>query len=75
LGLKPEKKEFFFAKKNQKTFATAPNSRRIFHHPGAAQGAKVFASFFKKKRFLAPDPNQAGARLTHAIECPTLTAE
>jgi hypothetical protein len=44
---------FFFEKKNQKTFATGPNSSRILRHPCAAPVAKVFASFFKKKRFLA----------------------
>jgi hypothetical protein len=44
---------FFFEKKNQKTFATAPDSSRNLHHPCAARLAKVFASFFKKKRFLA----------------------
>jgi hypothetical protein len=45
---------FFFEKKNQKTLATAPNTSRILRHPCAAPVAKVFASFFKKKRFLAP---------------------
>jgi hypothetical protein len=44
-------KRFFFEKKNQKTFTTAPTAWRILHHPCAAPGAKVFASFFKKKRF------------------------
>jgi len=43
---------FFFEKKNQKTFATAPAARRTLHHPCAAPVAKVFASFFKKKRLL-----------------------
>jgi hypothetical protein len=42
---------FFFEKKNQKTFSTAPTARRIFYHPCAAPVAKVFASFFKKKSF------------------------
>jgi hypothetical protein len=45
---------FIFEKKNQKTFATAPASSRILHHPCAAPRAKVFACFFKKKRFLPP---------------------
>jgi hypothetical protein len=49
---KQEGKAFFFEKKNQKTFTTAPTARRIFDHPCAAPVAKVFASFFKKKRFL-----------------------
>jgi hypothetical protein len=43
--------QLFFEKKNQKTFAMALNSRRILHRPAAAPLAKVFASFFKKKRF------------------------
>jgi hypothetical protein len=46
------RKAFFFEKKNQKTFATAPAARRILHSPCAAPLVKVFASFFKKKRFL-----------------------
>jgi len=45
-------KRFFFEKKNQKTFAPALTARRTLHHPCAAPWAKVFASFFKKKRFL-----------------------
>jgi hypothetical protein len=48
------RKRFFFEKKNQKTFALgrwrvsllAPITR-------GAGGSRVFASFFKKKRFLA----------------------
>jgi hypothetical protein len=43
---------FFFEKKNQKTFDTAMNSSRVLQHSGAAPVAKVFASSFKKKRFL-----------------------
>jgi hypothetical protein len=41
-------KQFFFEKKNQKTFASSARAlpRR------ATQIAKVFASFFKKKIFL-----------------------
>jgi hypothetical protein len=38
---------------NQKTFVPGPSARRILHHLCAAPLAKVFASFFKKKRFLA----------------------
>jgi hypothetical protein len=44
---------FFFEKKNQKTFAMGLTARRILHRLGAAPWAKVFASFFKKKRLLA----------------------
>jgi hypothetical protein len=42
-------KQFFFEKKNQKTFVimVLAERRRV------RQVAKVFASFFKKKRFLA----------------------
>jgi hypothetical protein len=43
---------FFSEEKNQKTFTMAPNSQRVLSHSGAAPGAKDFASFFKKKRFL-----------------------
>jgi hypothetical protein len=50
------KEEFFFVKKTQKTFAIAPKASRSLRHPCAAPGAKVFASFFKKKRFLASRP-------------------
>jgi uncharacterized iron-regulated protein len=42
-------KDFFFEKKKQKTFATAPTARRILHHPCAAPFAKVFWFFFSKK--------------------------
>jgi hypothetical protein len=43
-----EKKQFFFEKKNQKTFVTMAFAlaQRI------SSRIKVFASFFKKKRFL-----------------------
>jgi len=41
---------FFFEKKNQETFATlSPTHRRL-----GDSIAKVFASFFKKKRFPFP---------------------
>jgi hypothetical protein len=48
-----EDKRFFFEKKNQKTFTpgAAPGWRRMRRAVGAL--AKVFASFFKKKRWLA----------------------
>jgi hypothetical protein len=46
------RKGFFFEKKNQKTFSTAPTARRALHHLCAAPLAKVFAAFFKKKRLL-----------------------
>jgi hypothetical protein len=46
------RKEFFFEKKNQKTFTL--NALRML--PQMPQGAKVFASFFKKKPFL-PSPS------------------
>jgi hypothetical protein len=51
-GLKAGKKAFFFAKKNQKTFAI----EGVNVDAGVAPKAKVFASFFKKKRFLAARP-------------------
>jgi hypothetical protein len=41
---------FFFEKKNQKTFATAPASSRGLHRAGAAPFAKVFCFFFSKKK-------------------------
>jgi hypothetical protein len=41
-------KQFFFEKKNQKTFARW----RARCMQRAPQFSKVFASFFKKKRFL-----------------------
>jgi hypothetical protein len=44
-----EGKQFFFEKKNQKTF----DYTRLALRHRAHQYAKVFASFFKKKRFLA----------------------
>jgi hypothetical protein len=43
-----KKKEFFFEKKNQKTFAYWAYALRQRARPLA----KVFASFFKKKLFL-----------------------
>jgi hypothetical protein len=43
---------FFFEKKNQKTFATAPTASRILRHPCAAPAAKVFCFFFSKKKAL-----------------------
>jgi hypothetical protein len=46
-----QRKQFFFEKKNQKTFAI--KASRL--PQSAYSGAKVFASFFKKKRFLAAD--------------------
>jgi hypothetical protein len=46
-----ERQQFFFEKKNQKTF----DYIRLALPHGAHQTAKVFASFFKKKRFLASD--------------------
>ncbi len=46
-----ERKQFFFEKKNQKTF----DYYRLALQHRAHQYAKVFASFFKKKRFLALD--------------------
>jgi hypothetical protein len=46
-----ERKSFFFEKKNQKTFY----HRRLALPQGAHKDAKVFASFFKKKRFSASD--------------------
>jgi hypothetical protein len=45
----PQGKQFFFEKKNQKTFVI--KALRLPQH--ANQFTKVFASFFKKKRFLA----------------------
>jgi hypothetical protein len=44
-----KRKQFFFEKKNQKTF----DYQRLALPHRAHQYAKVFASFFKKKRFLA----------------------
>ncbi len=44
-----EGKQFFFEKKNQKTFAHLGTPCV----QGLAPWAKVFASFYKKKRFLA----------------------
>jgi hypothetical protein len=55
-GAPGEGKQFFFEKKNQKTFAYKACALR--HR--ARQWTKVFASFFKKKRFptsFAPDTN------------------
>ena len=54
IGIEPDSgkvkgKQFFFEKKNQKTFARW-GARWIER---ASQFAKVFASFFKRKRFLA----------------------
>jgi hypothetical protein len=46
-----ESKPFFFEKKNQKTFDYC----RLGLPQRARHQAKVFASFFKKKRFLASD--------------------
>jgi hypothetical protein len=46
-------KRFFLEKKNQKAFTTAPTRLRILHRPCAAPIAKVFDSFFKKRRFLS----------------------
>jgi hypothetical protein len=43
------RKQFFFEKKNQKTFY----SKRLALPQRAHKDAKVFASFFKKKRFPA----------------------
>jgi hypothetical protein len=43
-----ERKQFFFEKKNQKTFYC----KRLALPQRAHKDAKVFASFFKKKRFL-----------------------
>jgi hypothetical protein len=48
---KRQEKRFFFEKRTKKSFATAPNSSRIVRYPCAAPVAKVFASFFKRKRF------------------------
>jgi hypothetical protein len=50
------KEVFFFEKKNQKTFSFAAAARRTLHRLCAAPVAKVFASFFKKKRFLPSHP-------------------
>jgi hypothetical protein len=38
-----------FAKKNQKTFATALTAGRIFHHPWAAPKGKSFCFFLQKE--------------------------
>jgi hypothetical protein len=43
---------FFFEKKNQKTFATAPTASRILDHPCAAPLAKVFCFFSSEKKAL-----------------------
>jgi hypothetical protein len=43
------RKQFFFEKKNQKTF----DFMKLVVPRRARQVIKVFASFFKKKRFLA----------------------
>jgi hypothetical protein len=39
-------------KRTKKLFLLAPAARRTLHPLWAAPWAKVFASFFKKKRFL-----------------------
>jgi hypothetical protein len=44
-----ERKQFFFEKKNQKTFVYKAFGMGL----RIARFAKVFASFFKKKRFLS----------------------
>jgi hypothetical protein len=44
-------------KRTKKLLHFALTARRGLRHPGAAPGAKVFASFFKKKRFL-PSPGE-----------------
>jgi hypothetical protein len=46
-----ERKQFFFVKKSQKTFALWDTRRGNAY----AKLAKVFASFFKKKRFPVTD--------------------
>jgi hypothetical protein len=48
-GRQARKQVFFFAKKNQKTF----DFNQFSLLQAARQEAKVFASFFKKKHFLA----------------------
>jgi hypothetical protein len=55
----PQGKQFFFEKKNQKTFVVIG----LGLPQRAYQLAKVFASFFKKKRFFTslrspPEPRQ-----------------
>ena len=45
-----ESEQFFFEKKNQKTFIRL---LRTLPGVGEANGENVFASFFKKKRFLS----------------------
>jgi hypothetical protein len=52
-----ERKQFFFEKKNQKTV----DYLRLALPQRAHQWPKVFASFFKKKRFPAPDGSVATA--------------
>jgi hypothetical protein len=49
-GRRPKQEQFFFEKKNQKTFATgaAHGWGRMRHVPGAL--AEVFCFFFSKKK-------------------------
>ena len=48
-----EGKGFFFEKKKQKTFATAPAAWRILRRPCAAPESKSFLVLFFKKGLLA----------------------
>jgi hypothetical protein len=52
-----ERKQFFFEKNNQKTFYY----KRLALPQRAHKDAKVFASFFKKKRFSASDESVSTA--------------
>jgi hypothetical protein len=57
-------KQFFFEKKNQKTFVLI--KLRLPHR--AHQNGKVFAYFLKKKRFLAADGSVSTAPGIKCIE-------
>jgi hypothetical protein len=50
-----ERKQFFFGKKNQKTFSLMARRRSAFHDFSEAIGAKVFWFFFSKKNCFLSD--------------------